>query len=552
MNNPPPGSIVPVGEASSKEAAKQTAAFSSAPGVRAKKISARKSAKAVLALNSAVLPVAQEDAALYLARDGATTPALAREDEKPELIAVAGAVVRGDKPKDFNATDERVPTSSGTIDDGIDPADESRQADVSVNRKIDLLRELLKREEQTLWEQGDVLVSIGKSVNLKTLSNQLNRSMATLSERRKVAKAFAPELRDLSRPFSDYVNALRAAETFHLAVTDVLAETAAPAAEPLNEIQKPNAKRLTQPRDVMAYFDAKRSTAALKQALEDDERRTVPADDEITNRCHNSRWQDIVARIDDGAAQVVNIDPPYSNYLKHGDGHLDMSVGACRSDCDNNTSEDAIRETVDALPEAKRIRSPQGIVLLWQSSRMIAQPIDAFIRELFDVETVAVWPKPRPKLEDPAGNYGAQYEACFVLKHKGAKLVNFDPQAPRGHIWTADPIQPKAERFSAHHQMEKPVVLLEHPIRKHSLPGDLVVELFGCSGSGCRAAINLDRRWVYCESNANNFRFGQHKIADALRLKESAIHAGHGAEHGVTKENTKMLNAGRDASQRNA
>lgn len=47
----------------------------------------------------------------------------------------------------------------------------------------------------------------------------------------------------------------------------------------------------------------------------------------------------------------------------------------------------------------------------------------------------------------------------------------------------------------------------------HSWPGEVVLDACGCTGSMSVAAINLGRRWVYAESNEENYRREAARIA---------------------------------------
>ena len=41
-------------------------------------------------------------------------------------------------------------------------------------------------------------------------------------------------------------------------------------------------------------------------------------------------------------------------------------------------------------------------------------------------------------------------------------------------------------------------------------------EPFGCTGSMCLAAAGMNRRWVYAESHAENFRIGSNRLESLL------------------------------------
>jgi hypothetical protein len=69
------------------------------------------------------------------------------------------------------------------------------------------------------------------------------------------------------------------------------------------------------------------------------------------------------------------------------------------------------------------------------------------------------------------------------------------------------------------HMFEKPVSLCRYFVEKLTYPGDVVLDLFGCSGDMCIAAEESDRRWIYVESNEDNFQWGAGRINDAVRNK---------------------------------
>ena len=70
--------------------------------------------------------------------------------------------------------------------------------------------------------------------------------------------------------------------------------------------------------------------------------------------------------------------------------------------------------------------------------------------------------------------------------------------------------------YKNYHMFQKPPELLEFLVQHHSFPGDLVVEPFGCSGSGVIAASKLNRQWVYVESNKENYSWGSQRVMKAI------------------------------------
>jgi DNA modification methylase len=60
-------------------------------------------------------------------------------------------------------------------------------------------------------------------------------------------------------------------------------------------------------------------------------------------------------------------------------------------------------------------------------------------------------------------------------------------------------------------------------VSKHTRPGDLVFDACGCTGVMSVAAINGGRRWVYAESNPENYRTGAARIATRLTELTPAV-----------------------------
>lgn len=78
--------------------------------------------------------------------------------------------------------------------------------------------------------------------------------------------------------------------------------------------------------------------------------------------------------------------------------------------------------------------------------------------------------------------------------------------------------------YGDYHMFQKPPELMEFLVQHHSFPGDLVVEPYGCSGSGAIASAKLNRRWVYVESNEENYLWGSQRVMKAV--SEGSVKAG--------------------------
>jgi DNA modification methylase len=107
----------------------------------------------------------------------------------------------------------------------------------------------------------------------------------------------------------------------------------------------------------------------------------------------------------------------------------------------------------------------------------------------------------------------------WLLHRAGDRLTNHD-RSRRDMILRFPPLSFPGRGHRQIHGYEKPVALCEHLLRKHSRPGDVVFDPCGCTGSISVAAIRSRRKWVYAESNAENYRVGASRIA--VEQQESA------------------------------
>lgn len=71
------------------------------------------------------------------------------------------------------------------------------------------------------------------------------------------------------------------------------------------------------------------------------------------------------------------------------------------------------------------------------------------------------------------------------------------------------------------HGFEKPVERCKFLIGKHIFEGEKVVDLCGCTGAMSLAAVEMNRQWVYVESNVANYQIGANRLAKRLRREHA-------------------------------
>jgi len=108
----------------------------------------------------------------------------------------------------------------------------------------------------------------------------------------------------------------------------------------------------------------------------------------------------------------------------------------------------------------------------------------------FKVKRLLVWVKDQHTAGDLAGDYANRTE-YLLFGHKGRRPLN-------GHR-DANVLFFKRAGRKRDHPTEKPEEMLRYLIAKSSAPGELVLDPFAGSGTTCRAAKDLGRRYLGIE-----------------------------------------------------
>lgn len=217
----------------------------------------------------------------------------------------------------------------------------------------------------------------------------------------------------------------------------------------------------------------------------------------------------------DGSVDLLWTDPPYGH--KNHDGDLNSRLNEHRnieSKPIANDGADEMREVVDfALREATRILKPDYCCCCCCCGGGGPYPTFAWVADRMDSKGLqffhaVVWDKSNPGL---GWRYRRQYEMVMVSHLKGGKLAWNDEEKAVPNIFK---MMPPRERK---HPNEKPLPLVQQFIRKHTVPGDVVLDPFMGSGTTGVAALNLGRKFIGIELDPEYFEVACKRLEDASR-----------------------------------
>lgn len=300
-------------------------------------------------------------------------------------------------------------------------------------------------------------------------------------------------------PYNSYFLAMRMSRKFR-----------ALRVEPMAVLEQILARGLTQHRDVTRYF-AQRAHAARGRSLPS---RPVSGGFAL-NQAYHSRFQDLRRSFRNGSIKMLCVDPPYIY------GRSEQRESRPRTSrglqCDNAVRASALATVIDLLRDWQPTLAPRGVLLLWQPAQVLVRDINEAIEKYkWAVESLVIWDKGRPQPGAFGSPYSPQDEHLLVLKQPGDTLLNHD-NSYRGNILRFPPVSQPGLAHAQEHGFEKPVELCKFLIGKHSFEGELVVDLCGCTGAMSLAAIEMNRQWVYVESNAANYQIGAGRLAERWR-----------------------------------
>lgn len=185
-----------------------------------------------------------------------------------------------------------------------------------------------------------------------------------------------------------------------------------------------------------------------------------------------------------GQADLLNTDPPY---------------GVAYSGCGRNTSQeirndrlagdDLLRFLLQAFAGAEQVLRPGAACYVWHADgHHGTRPIfeRAFVETGWYFSTTIIWAKNQASMGWQ--DYRQQHEPCLYGWKTGPRRAVED--RTQTMLW-----QVKRDASSTYvHPTQKPVELAERAIRNSTVPGAVVLDLFGGSGSTLIAAEKTGRR----------------------------------------------------------
>lgn len=193
----------------------------------------------------------------------------------------------------------------------------------------------------------------------------------------------------------------------------------------------------------------------------------------------------------DEIVHLVCTDPPYGIELDDGT----TKKGNLHPEIYQDDHYDIMDLISLVAREAYRLLKPDAHAYFWFDIKAYDRVFQTLSAVGFKVDPIPlVWVKNMAgQTNHPDSRWGNAYEVCFfcrkgnraLLKQGQSNLLKFD-------------VVPPAKKI---HPTEKPSALLRHLVESSTVPGEVVLDFFGGSGSTAEAAIQTGRNFMICEKD---------------------------------------------------
>ena len=201
--------------------------------------------------------------------------------------------------------------------------------------------------------------------------------------------------------------------------------------------------------------------------------------------CGDSTDSDQVAKLMDGKkADLVFTDPPYG--VSYTGGHNEKK----RKGIENDTLQgnDLTNLFRDSLLNADIFTHDHSAFYIWYSTNKSVETFLSFSELNLEVRAVLCWYKVKSGLGAFMAQYIPNFEP-FIYAFKKGKSPQWFGASNEKSVWEL-----KKDAKNEYHPTQKPVELPERALKNSSKLNDIVLDLFGGSGSTMVAAEQLKRK----------------------------------------------------------
>ena len=224
-------------------------------------------------------------------------------------------------------------------------------------------------------------------------------------------------------------------------------------------------------------------------------------------------YRDFLQSLDKNSVDLVLTDPPYAVSRKTGFSSVKNGVHRFAVSMDFGEWDHRQIDLAAFADAAYRVLKRGGTVIVWYDLWKISHVYDALVDAGFKMLRLIVWNKTNPVPLNSKSIYLSNSREMAVVGVKGGSPT-FNSAYDSGNYSYPIP-RHGGKRI---HPTQKPLDLFRELIRKHSNPGDLVIDPFLGSGTTAVAALQEGRTFAGCDIDEN------YAQASKARMRQEAEH----------------------------
>ena len=205
-------------------------------------------------------------------------------------------------------------------------------------------------------------------------------------------------------------------------------------------------------------------------------------------------YHDFMLSFPEGSVDLILTDPPYTISKKTGFASVVNGVKRFAVSMDFGAWDHVQIDLSDMAQVFYRALRQSGTAIVWYDLWKIGELKEAMEMAGFKMLRQIIWQKTNPVPLNMKSTYLSNSREMAVAGVKGGKPT-FNSEYDSGVYELPIP------RHNGHrqHPTQKPEPIFSELVRKHSNPGDLVVDPFLGSGTTAMAAIKSDRSFAGCD-----------------------------------------------------
>ena len=226
-----------------------------------------------------------------------------------------------------------------------------------------------------------------------------------------------------------------------------------------------------------------------------------------TPRIEVADFTEFLESLPRGSVDLILTDPPYTISRETGFKSVVNGVQRFAVSMDFGAWDHSQVDLAEMARAFYRVLRNGGTAIVWYDLWKIGEIKEAMERAGFKMLRQIIWEKTNPVPLNMRATYLSNCREMAVSGVKGGKPV-FHSQYDSGVYELPIP----RHNGNRQHPTQKPEALFAELVRKHSNPGDLVVDPFLGAGTTAMAAVKNDRHFAGCDIDERYVQISRERV----------------------------------------